>query len=405
MGYLVKKSNLLIAFIIFTIFFGGCSAKENTTSNNDSVSKPVSNAAQTQKNTGLLIGLSQNNQFKDNFSSLKGLPNAYRTLWITKTNDKTTYSEKKDSIIAPYKDSFYKVANSKFLMTDPKVGADNTNNDIYKNFSYYYNFSNIVSQAANKPLTPLFTEETFKKTKLEEGEGNIGQSYKSQTEWLWYVGSNYACVMDNNFITGGGTYRGQWSDFKMYNLNNLTSLDSRKNTVALVDLLDENEKAKLNGYSEKYNKVLTSDNKLIKSEEKIDIKNLLLTRKDGGWKVLLPLYGVYSHEGNGSSGRFVKEYITTDIKLPKTITSYDDLCIDWNTIKQKFPDAKDAVSSPNKDMLAVLTPTKLLVFNNPEKGLENPSLSIDVASNETIILNQWSNGDYVEKWDKAISAY
>jgi len=46
-----------------------------------------------------------------------------------------------------------------------------------------------------------------------------------------------------------------------------------------------------------------------------------------------------------------------------------------------------------------------LVFNDPEKGLENPSLSIDVDKNESIILNQWSTGAYVEKWNKTLSNY
>ena len=407
----VKNSKLLLFIILLSTCLYGCSnSQDNSKETSKETSKEKAAAVHQEpsssgKNAGLLIGLSKDNELNKNMNPLKRLPNDYRTLWISKINGKITSSEKKNEILTPYKDGFYKVTNNKFLMTEPKSGSDNTPNDIYKNFSYYYNFSNIISQAADKPIKNLFTEETFKKTYLTLEEGNLGQPYKSQTEWLWYVGNNYACVMDYNFLTGGGSFSSQFNDFKIYDLNNLASLDGRKKSSSLVDLLDSNEKTKLDGYAEKYNKIIPSDNKLIKTEEKIDIKNLLLTRKDGGWKVLLPLYSVYEHAGNGSSGRIIKQYIPTDIKLPKAITSYDDLYIGWNTIKQKFPEAKDAVSSPNKDMLAVLTPTKLLVFNNPEKGLENPSLSIDVDSNESIILNQWSTGDYVEKWDKVLKTY
>ncbi|MCB2291872.1 hypothetical protein LGK97_19410 [Clostridium sp. CS001] len=84
--------------------------------------------------------------------------------------------------------------------------------------------------------------------------------------------------------------------------------------MALADLLDENEKAKLQEYPKKYNKVISSEG-MITSEQIVDIKNLLLSRKDGKWQVLIPLYQVSQHNGNGSNGRLIKEYINTDIKL------------------------------------------------------------------------------------------
>lgn len=418
-----KHSKWLLLFVLFITFICGCNnlqgdtkkiskekiiikdtsltKKDNSTSN-QTVPASTSNSTVPQKNSGLLMGLSKDNEINKEINPMKRMPNNYRTLWISKINDKIAYSEKKEAIITPYKNGFYKITNNKFLMTDLKDGSDTTPGDIYKNSSYYNNFSNIVSHAADKPIKNLLTEEAFKN--LQQHQDNLAWSFNSQTEWLWYVGNKYACVMDYNFATGGGTLKAQWSDYKLYDLANLTSLDGRKNSISLVDLLDEKEKVKLDGYCEKYNKIISSD-KLIKEEQKIDIKNIVLTRKEGRWQVLFPLYTEYQHNGNGSTGRTVGQYINTDIKLPKAITSYDDLCMDWSTIKQKYPEAKDAVSSPNKDMLAVLTSSKLLVFKNPEKGLENPALIIDVDCNESIILNQWSTGDYVEKWDNILKTY
>ena len=410
------KSLIITAALI--ILMGGCNNskindKESSSVKsiiNDKNSEAVSAIDKNERdesfkiNSGLLIGLSKNNEIDTMVSPFKKVPNDYRTLWIHQENNKITYTEKKGEIITPYKDGFYKIGNNKFFMSDPSSNSDNQSDedlDIIRNFKSYYNFSNIVSHPADKPMKNLFTPETFKKKYLDTKEG-IVNAYKSHVEWLWYAGNNYACVKDFYYDTGGGTYDSGRHHIKLYDLENLVSLDGRENNVALADLLDENEKAKLQEYPKKYNKVISSEG-MVNSEQIVDIKNLLLSRKDGKWQVLIPLYGVYQHNGNGSNGRVIEQYINTDIKLPKTITSHDDLCISWDRIKEKIPQAKDAVSSPNNDVLAVLTPTKLLIYPNPLNGINKPSLSIDVDSDERIILNQWSTGEYVDKWNKQIN--
>jgi len=184
----------------------------------------------------------------------------------------------------------------------------------------------------------------------------------------------------------------------------LNNLNSRKKNIKLIDLLGQEAQDKLNDLSEKYNKTLRSEI-TISEELVIDKDNLSLNRKNGSWYVQAPLYRKYTHEGNGSSEYDITDLIDTDIKLPHSITSYDTLCIDWETIKKKYPLAKDAVSSPNKDMLLILTSNELLVFINPENGIGNPSVRIPVASTENIILNQWATNEYVEKWSKLLGTY
>lgn len=409
-----KHISLIITAALI-ISMGGCNNKEPSSVKsiiNDKNSEVVSVIDKNEKdesfkiNSGLLIGLSKNNEIDTMASPLKKAPNDYRTLWIHQENNKIIYTEKKGEIITPYKDGFYKIGNNKFFMSDPSSNSDNQPDetlDIFRNFKSYYKFSNIVSYPADKPIKNLYSPETFKKKHLDTKEG-IVNAYKSRVEWLWYVGNNYACIKDFYYDTGGGTYQSGRHDIKLYDLESLVSLDGRENNVVLADLLDENEKAKLQEHPKKYNKVISSGD-MLNAEQIVDIKNLLLSRKDGKWQALIPLYEVSHHNGNGSSGRFVNEYINTDIKLPKTIISHDDLCISWDRIKEKIPQAKDAVSSPNNDVLAVLTPAKLLIYSNPENGIDKPTLSIDVDSDERIILNQWSTGEYVDKWNKQINNY
>lgn len=395
-----EKFKFLVIIAVLIILMGGYNQSEAT-----SVIDKNEKDESFKINSGLLIGLSKNNEIDTMASPMKKVPNDYRTLWIHQENNKITYTEKKGEIITPYKDSFYKVGNNKFFMSDPSSNSDNQLDeamDIFRNFKSYYIFSNIVAYPADKPMKHLYTPQTFKKKYLDTQE--MGQAYKSQVEWLWYVGNNYICVNNFYYESGGGTYDSGRHDSRLYDLESLVNLEGRENNVALADLLDESEKAKLQEYPKKYNKVISSEG-MLSAEEVVDIKNIMLSRKDGKWQVLIPLYRLFQHNGNGSNGRLVEEYINTDIKLPKTIISYDDLCMSWQRLKAKIPQAKDAVSSPNKDVLAVLTPTKLLIYSNPKNGIDKPALSIDVDSSERIILNQWSSGDYVDKWNKQISNY
>ncbi|MCJ7690393.1 MAG: hypothetical protein MUO60_13885, partial [Clostridiaceae bacterium] len=347
MKILVRNHKFLVSFAVLSILAVGCSSKqpanEKSTNNNKS-SEIITNKDKVEENTsskinsGLLIGLSKDNQLDINVNPMERKPNDYRTLWIYEDNKKITYKEKKNEIIAPYKDSFYKIGNNKFIMSDPSSDSKNQPDDIFSNYSSYYNFSNIVSHPANTSMSNLFTPDTFKKKYLNAQEGSMGDAYKLQTQRLYYVGNNYASIMTNYFDTGGGTYKSSYDDFKMHEIGNLSNLDVIDNSKTLFNLLDKSEQLKLKGYSQKYNKNISSD-EYTKVDQLIDSKNLQLSRSEGKWKVSIPLFRVYQHKGNGSNGRTVEKYINTDIELPTKITSYDSLCIEWDEIKQKIPQA------------------------------------------------------------------
>ncbi|MDP4089121.1 MAG: hypothetical protein Q8930_07605 [Bacillota bacterium] len=408
-----RRHRYLAVLTVLVVLMAGCSKSkpaENQVTGMDTDNKGstvVSNndVQQNRVDSGVLLGLSKDNETGTNLNPLKRQANDYRTLWIHQENGRIVYTEKKGEIITPYKDGFYKVGNSRFFQAEPNSGTDTKYEDIISNFSEYFSFTNIVSHSADKTMKSLFTSESFKEKYLSGQEGNMEGPYSAQTEWLWYVGNNYACVMNNSFYTGGGTFYSGRDYSNMYELSSLASLEGRKKNIGLADLLDKSEKAKLQEYPKNYDKDIDSENTLVKQKQSVDIENLLLTRKEGKWQVLVPLYNVYEHEGNGSSGRNIKEYITTDIKLPKAITSYDSLSIGWDMIKQKVPQARDAVSSPDGSMLAVLTSDKLLIYANPKDGIGKPSLSIDVDGSESIIMNQWATGQYVGTWNEKLNSY
>lgn len=230
-------------------------------------------------------------------------------------------------------------------------------------------------------------------------EGNIN-SYQNGMEWLSFAGNKYAGVQGFLYQTGGGSFSVSRDELKLYEISNLANLAGRKKPcVKLFDLLAANDQEKLQSLAKQYEK--TSSQEMYIEKEYLDLDKLTLKRQNGKWQVQAPLYVSSSHTGNGSQKDYIKELISTGIQAPEEITGHDTLCIAWETIKEKIPEAKDAVSSPEKDMLAVLTPEELLIYVNPLQGLDKPNLSIPIEE-ESIVLNQWATGAEVAKWGRQL---
>lgn len=174
------KFLIIIAALALIVLMGGCSNSKINNKESSSVKSIINDkhsevVSEIDKNkmddsfkikSGLLIGLSKGNEINTNVNPLKRVANDYRTLWIHQDNNKISYTEKKGEIITPYKDSFYKVGNNKFFMSDPSANSNNQSDDIFRNFNSYYNFSDIVSYPAGKPMKSLYTPEIFKKNIL-----------------------------------------------------------------------------------------------------------------------------------------------------------------------------------------------------------------------------------------------
>ena len=199
------------------------------------------------------------------------------------------------------------------------------------------------------------------------------------------------------FSEKGFAFSKEW-----YDIADMQSIDRKNRSQQILNLLKEKEKDALKNEIDMFNGKKEIDG-LRKTEEILDGKTLGITRKAGNYKFELPVYSEYYHEGNGSSARSINRYIEQDIEVPREIAASNELCIKWEGILKKMPSAKDAVSSPNKDLLIVLTTSELLVFTYPERGLSQPALKIPVGNDEKIILTQWATGDYVKKWTQNLS--
>lgn len=114
-------------------------------------------------------------------------------------------------------------------------------------------------------------------------------------------------------------------------------------------------------------------------------KDWAVIRRSGRWIL----------RGRLPSGDFDIAFAT-----PSNLTTYDDLCIPFNVIKEAVPEAIDAYSSPNKDILVVVTNTNLKIFSIDNNKIGVIKEDVKIKNNESVIMAQWATGEYVEEWEK-----
>lgn len=90
---------------------------------------------------------------------------------------------------------------------------------------------------------------------------------------------------------------------------------------------------------------------------------------------------------------------------PTKLIFFDTLCLSWQSIKDRVPDAVDAFTSPNRDIALVVTKTKLYVYAMSVGQLDSePLTKIEMKEGESVIMAEWATGSYVNNWEKAFLA-
>ncbi|WP_040949157.1 hypothetical protein [Gorillibacterium massiliense] len=123
----------------------------------------------------------------------------------------------------------------------------------------------------------------------------------------------------------------------------------------------------------------------------------MLFRKEGRWQV------AEESSGGGIFSPSGKEFSLIPAILPESLTAYDSLNLTWEQVLKLEPDAKDAVSSPDKDMLAVLTTDKVVIYTFPSEkdNTAKKLLTVDKSNLESLVMSEWATEKYADKWIKA----
>lgn len=126
-----------------------------------------------------------------------------------------------------------------------------------------------------------------------------------------------------------------------------------------------------------------------------------LIRKNGHWYLRGRINYSYQDANDPS-------YMDFNVNLvpPAKLIFYDTLCVSWQYIKDRVPDAVDAFTSPNQNMALVITKTKLQVYAISAGQLGNePLAKIDLQTGASVIMAEWATGYYyVDNWEKAFLA-
>jgi len=88
---------------------------------------------------------------------------------------------------------------------------------------------------------------------------------------------------------------------------------------------------------------------------------------------------------------------------PKSIVAPTELFPRWKDIKDVYPDADDAFSSPNHDVLLVFYQNRLMVAPVRQGKVGKPLLRLEV--NGKPVMAEWALGRYVDAWTKQLAPY
>ncbi|WP_352420617.1 hypothetical protein [Proteiniborus sp.] len=309
--------------------------------------------------SGVLLGLRSNDSNKY----------SYRTIWISSNNKILNPVLETEGIIFPRRSGFWKIETKR-----------NIESERIEDFLFAYNIS-----------TDNIDEVKELQIDYLNWLGKLGQIHKR----IDYIGNDYVSIE----AVGNGSYEHNGKKWYENTLNILPidSLSSKKN-VKFTDISGEEDFSSLKlGIEKITDKLKIKESDLINKEKFLD--SFGLERKMGHWVFKGRINYMFD------DGFHFADY-NINIIPPYKLVFYDDLNIPWTNIKNRVPEAIDAFTSPNRDIVLVFTRKEIMVYGI-EKGEigKAPLKRIDLKDNEAVIMAEWATGDYVENWTETLNNF
>ena len=320
---------------------------EDKKQNGDFTKTITSNKAQ-----GILLGL-KTPMINENGTYQR---ESYRTLWISLKNSKLQDVKQKEYILVPRSNGFWKIESKVY---------NNQENNIY----HEYFFASMLENGDKEEAEIKYIIDA---SSLDNGS----IVYKK----INYVGTNYIATEEIN----NSKYI---SDFyKILPIDNLYLNDG----VVIQDIYDNDI---INVYKQTYEDAYRNLDYDKKEElsKYLDYSNFTVVRNNGKWM----LQGMIS----GLNGAESVEY-PIGIKANDRLTSYDTLYVPWKSLKNELPFMVDAYMSPSGRLAIILNKEEILVYMIEDgKILEEPLRKIPLKDGESVIMAEWCEKDYVDKWE------
>jgi len=398
----IKRSSVFIFLIVLVLGLISCSCAKKDSSDPTSTQNPAGSQIDNNKegkiDSGLLLGLSTAEKDSNNRAS------SYRTLWITSQDGSIKVAET-PKIIVPYGQDWWIIERAQYSDEKQPEYASNSNakNTVVIN--------DLISYPANKSYSNSESIKKYTQTLLPDYQA-VEEDRK-----IVFVGNKYVSILSDFYYNTGGTLRPYFRDAYVVEINTInrnfayvnpevslcpSSSDIKELKKVAVSHIIGNE---VSSYIEKYKNTDINENEQGLYGSSPEIKNTSdeygwsMIRKDSRWVPQVAKKWSFSNASTYSEGLTLFDL---PLSIPESVTSFNDLYPDWNSIKKSIPEAFDAVSSPTKDMLVVLTSDKLLIYTNPLEDMSEPASSVKL-NNENLIMAQWATGEYVQKCDAELS--
>lgn len=301
-------------------------------------------------NSGLLLGIKTHD-----IEEKSGIDKwDYKTFWIKSTNRTIGDIYEMNNLIVPRKKGFY------------LINIDRKDNGNFIN-------DNIKATQISKNKEDILSKSTLS-IEGENADENLIK-YPSYIKHIIYVGNDYVSTEKINLETNK-------KDLRVYPIDYLEDDKATK----ISNLIDEKG---LDLFFQSAKDAVKMDAKHILEEESFGFE-----RRNGYWV----MKGRINYKNENEE--FFKDF---QIKTtpPKELIQYDELVIPWNIIKSKIPEAIDAFTSPNEDIVIIITRNEILIYPIVENDiLLNELGRIKLNNQDSIIMAEWGLGQYTSLWEE-----
>jgi hypothetical protein len=280
--------------------------------------------------------------------SVEDGPSTYRTILVAPQDGRIANMGSGTGIYMPYKTNFWKI--------------------------------DTVQDALGKGLQTIVASRAGQKWPETNGSEKISPLRRS--EKLLYAGNQFVSILQTTNVNETGD-----------------SVDQSQVWINEVVALDPLERAKNVNALEETHFPLAKALDTYGAEAGID--QWVITREASKWIAKKPI--IASSLTNVSE---IRSWPTIPVQLTENIVKDAPLAISWDEVQKLEPTAKDAFTSQDEDILAIVTDNSIKLYPYRLPEAEMKAITIPISTNESVVMVQWATRQvYVENWIKMFSKW
>ena len=349
--FFIDENNIMILFYKSTLFKLNKISDETEFTVNNEENEYTMHERENSLREGVMLGIKTPRvKLEDGTYSEE----RYRTIWIAHDDGDIGTIYEKENIIFPRINGIYKLKS----------------------------VSNIIDNKVIDSFEVSTYDSDFKNSEINNDTKS--NRYKS----IKFVGNDYIAIEE--YI--GDSFRGEYPIYKIVPVANINSNEG----VQINEIFNNDAKEKYNDDFYKVVNSLSEDELKVLNVSNIDYSNITMERNFGKWVLISKIKAK-----NDTFDGF-------DFKLSllpnKKLINYNYLNISWKSLKSELGFFKDAYTSPNGEIVLIQYNEYIAIYRI-DNGvlLSYPLAAIPIDKNDEIIMAEWSEGTYVEQWEKIFS--